>query len=131
MAVLAVLNVASTESATDSINATLTVTPAAASLIGSATVTVFGQVLDLDNARLQYSYMAYQTYTTGTGSTGLAQTQGTSDWVSISEVSKDFPNVSTSASISSSITEGNVAFDISTTINYTATTPELHTVTTE
>ncbi|WP_206458573.1 hypothetical protein [Anaerovorax sp. IOR16] len=131
MAVLAVLNVASTETATDSINVTLTVTPAAATLIGSATVTVFGEVLDLENARLQYSYMAYQTYTTATGGTGLAQTQGTSDWISISEVSKDFPNVSTSATISSSSTEGNVVFDIATTINYTATTPELHTVTTE
>ncbi|MEA4986894.1 MAG: hypothetical protein VB095_02455 [Anaerovorax sp.] len=131
MAVLAVLNVASTETATDSINATLVVTPAAASLIGSPTVTVYGEVLDLDNARLQYSYMAYQTYTTATGATGLAQTQGTSEWISISEVSKDFPNVSTSATISSSTTEGNVVFNISTTISFTATAPGLYTVTTE
>lgn len=131
MSVLAVLNVASTATAPNTTTASVTPTPTPVSMIGSPTIAVFGTTTDLANSRMQYSYLIYQTYNAAGGATGMAQTSGTSAWVSIPAVSHDFPNVSVSTTQTGAIVGGAVNFTINATVSYTETTPGLYTVTTE
>lgn len=131
MAVIAVLNAASTDTVVTSIDSTIAVTPEPTALLGLATVCIYGEIVDLENARIQYSYMAYQTYTGTDGSTAMAQTTGTSEWIAIAGVSQDFPNTSVTATVTSAFLGSDVTFSIVGTTTYTKTTPGLYTVTTE
>lgn len=131
MAVLAVLQAAAAASATNTVNAPVTPIPAPASLIGSPTVVSWVSATDLPNAQMKYSYLIYQTYNAAGGAQGLAQASGTTNFISIPDVSKDFPNISVSTTATSALAGGTITFTINGTIDYTQTTPGLYTVTTE
>ena len=131
MSVKAVLNVASTATVPSTTIANATPSPALESLIGSPTCVVFGLVTDLANSKIQFSYLAYQTYNTESGVTGIAQASGTSAWIPIPNVSQDFPDVSVSVTPTSAISGNSIVFTLSGTISYTQTSPGIYTVVTE
>ena len=131
MSVRAVLNVASTATATSTTIAKVAPAPAPAALVGSPTGVVFGLVTDLANSRMQFSYLVYQTYSTDSGTTGMAQATGTTAWVPIPNVSHDFPEVSVSIAPASELSGNSVEFTLTGTVSYTQTTPGIYTVTTE
>ena len=131
MSVKAVLNVASTATATNTTTVGITPTSVPASLIGSPTCVVFGLVTDLENFKARFNYLIYQTYNTENGVTGIAQASGTSEWISIPGVSRDFPDVNASVTPTSEISENKIVFTLARTISYTQTAPGIYTVTTE
>ncbi len=131
MSVRAVLNVASTATSPSTTVAKVTPASVPASLIGSPTCVVYGLSTDLANARMQFSYLVYQTYDTAGGATGMAQATGTSAWVPIPKVSADFPDVSANVTATSAISGNSIEFTLAGTISYTQTEPGIYTVTTE
>ncbi len=131
MSVLAVLNVASMQTVTGTTVASVEPSPAPLSLIGSPTVVIFGIITDLPTSKVSFSYLVHQTYNAAGGATGMAQASGNSEWVSIPEVSKDFPNVSVTATATSTVSGAAVTFTISASISYTEIKPGLYKVVTE
>lgn len=131
MSVKAVLNAASTVTSPSTTIANATPSPVPESLIGSPTCVVFGLVTDLANSRMQFSYLAYQTYHAAGGTTGMAQVSGTSAWVPIPGVSHDFPEVSASVTPTSEISGNSIVFTLTGTVSYTQTTPGIYNVVTE
>jgi len=128
--VLAVLQAATTATATNALTAPVTPTPAPTSLIGSPTLATWVSSTDLPNSRMKYGYLVYQTYNAAGGAQGLAQASGNTDWITLSGVSQDFPNISVSATATSALAGGVVTFSIDGTVSYTQTTPGLYSVTT-
>lgn len=131
MSVLAVLQVATPASATNTLTPSVTPTPTPVSLVGDPTVESWITSIDLTNAKAKYGYMAYQKYNAAGGVSGMAQVSGTTDFISIPGVSKDYPNITVSATILSALAAGVVTFTILGTVSYTQVTPGLYTVTTE
>lgn len=129
--VTAILQAATTVTVATTTIAPVSPTPTPVSMIGSPTLAKWVATTDLTNSRVQYGYLVYQTYSVGDSITGMAQATGTSAWVSIPNVSKDFPNVDVSGlSATSSLASGVVTFTITGNIGYTQTTPGLYSVTT-
>ncbi len=131
MAVLAVLNAASTATATNSTEARIDVIPEPITLIGDPTTIVFGETADLAASKVQYSFLVYQTYNAVGGATGMAQASGTTGWINLPSVSQDFPNISVSATSAGRISGSDVVFTVNGTVSYTKTTPALYKVVTE
>lgn len=123
MSVKAVLNQVTDGSSSDSSTLTTSPTPTPDSLIGNATCVPYGFVTDLVALKVQYNFQVYQTYSTASGDTGLAQVTGKTNWISIPGASRDFPNVKITPSVSSSVTGGVVTFVLTSSVSYTKTTP--------
>jgi hypothetical protein len=126
--VLAILDAASTSFVDSTVTKTVTPSPAALSLKDEPVLETWVANVDLENSRMQYGYLIYQTYNAAGGAKGMAQASGTSDWVNITDVSTSFPNVRISATSSSSLLVGEVTFIINGITSYTQTTPGLYNV---
>ncbi len=129
--VTAILQAATTVTTATTTLAPVNPTPTPVTMLGSPTLAKWVATTDLTNSRVQYGYLVYQTYSAGGSATGMAQATGTSAWVSIPNVSGDFPNVDVSGlSATSGLAGGVVTFTIAGNISYTQTTPGLYSVTT-
>lgn len=129
MSVHAILQAATTATATNTVVAPVTPIPTPSALLSSPTLTTWVTTADLPNAKVKYGYLVYQTYSVTGDGQGLASATGTTDWISIPHVSVDFPSISVSASAASVLAGGVVTFTISGTVSYTQTTPGLYDVT--
>ena len=130
--VRAVLDVVNDITVTDKTSPAATPTPQASTLIGSPTCLIYGVIADYTKSTVQYSYTAFQTYTTTGGTTNIVQTNGTSSPISVTGISSVYPNLSvTNTAISSAVSSaGVVTFSMTNTIAYTQTTPTVYNVTT-
>lgn len=129
----AILQAASTDVTTDETTSIVSTAPAAVGLSGSATSTTWIAEEDLAGGKMKYGYLAYQVYTAASGAQGLASATGTSDWVDVTGISIDFPDLSITSSVTTALdpVTADVTFTISSNVQFTKTAAGIYSVTTD
>lgn len=107
-------------------------TPAPTSLHADAAVIVIsGTETDTVNLRVRYNYLAYKKYYNNS-IIYLAVVEGQTNWVNISDLCPDYPNVNiTSPTVATAIVGSSVQFTIDVSIGYDSSTIGPYSVTTE